>query len=128
MSSPTQDRRYGAVGNTAFKAPCTVATTVGTSSITLSGEQTINGVAVVTGDRVLVKNQTDATENGIYVVDTSSWTRAIDFNGNYDVTRGTLVYVTQGSSVGKGLWTVSSTAPITIGTDDVNFTSVLLTT
>jgi len=125
MASPTQDRRYGVVGNTALKAPCTVAST---GNLTLSGEQTINGVAVVTGDRVLVKDQTDASENGIYDADTSSWTRAYDFNGNFDVTKGTLVYVTQGSSEGKGLWTVTSTAPITIGTDDINFSSVLLTT
>ena len=125
MASPTQDRRYGVVGNTALKVPCTVAST---ANLTLSGEQTINGVAVVTGDRVLVKNQTNATQNGIYDANTSSWTRAYDFNGNFDVTRGTLVYVTQGSSAGKGLWTVTTEAPITIGTDSIAFSSVLLTT
>ena len=125
MASPTQDRRYGIVGSVAFKAPVTAAST---GNITLSGTQTVNTVVLASGDRVLVKNQTDSSENGIYDVDTSSWTRAYDFNGNYDIKRGTLVYVTQGSSVGKGLWTVTAADPITIDTDDITFASVLLTT
>lgn len=124
MASPTQDRRYGLVGSLAFKAPCTIAST---GNLTLSGEQIINGVSIVTGNRVLVKNQTDATQNGIYDANTSSWSRAYDFNGNFDFTKGTMLYVTGGSSVGKGLWTVSSTGT-EIGTDNINFTSVLLTT
>lgn len=124
MASPTQDRRYGVVGSLAFKAPCAIAST---GNLTLSGEQTINGVSIVTGDRVLVKDQTDATENGIYEATTSSWTRGLDFNGNFDIVKGTLVYVTGGSSIGKGLWTISSTGT-DIGTDDISFTSVLLTT
>ena len=125
MASPTQDRRYGIVGSVAFKAPVTAAST---GNLTLSGTQTVNTVVLASGDRVLVKNQTDSTENGIYDVDTSSWTRSYDFNGNYDIKRGTLVYVTQGSSVGKGIWTVTAADPITIDTDNITFASVLLTT
>src|SRR5262245_18827628 len=49
-----------------------------TANITLSGTQTIDGVAVVAGDRVLVKNQTTASENGVYVVAAGAWTRATD--------------------------------------------------
>ncbi len=59
------------------KASCRVATT---ANITLSGAQTIDGVAVVAGDRVLVKNQTTTSQNGIYVVAVGSWTRASDAN------------------------------------------------
>jgi hypothetical protein len=57
------------------KAPVRAATT---TNVTLSGEQTVDGIALVTGDRVLVKNQTAPAENGIYLVDTSSWTRTLD--------------------------------------------------
>ena len=125
MTSPTVDRRYGVVGGIALKAPCRVAST---GNLTLSGEQTINGVAVVSGDRVLVKDQTTASSNGIYDADTSSWTRALDCDGNYDIRKGTLVYVTGGTSVGKGLWTVTTTDPITVDTDNIAFAAVLLTT
>lgn len=71
-----------------IKAPCVASTPV---NITLSGEQTIDGVAVVAGDRVLVRSQTDATENGIYDVMTSAWTRSSDFNDSSDVVNGILV-------------------------------------
>jgi hypothetical protein len=53
-----------------------------TANITLSAPQTIDGVAVVAGDRVLVKNQTTASTNGIYVVAAGAWTRATDADTN----------------------------------------------
>ena len=49
-----------------------------TANITLSGLQTIDGVSLVAGDRVLVKNQTTSATNGIYIVNASTWTRATD--------------------------------------------------
>jgi hypothetical protein len=61
-------------------------------------------------------------------VDTGDWTRAVDADGTYDFVKGTLVYVTGGTSVGKGLWTVTSSNPVVVETDSINFASVLLTT
>ena len=58
-----------------FHQPVRVATT---GNITLSGTQTIDGVSLSVGDRVLVKDQTTQTQNGIYVVASGSWTRATD--------------------------------------------------
>lgn len=49
-----------------------------TANITLSAPQTIDGISVIAGDRVLVKNQTTASANGIYVVAAGAWTRAVD--------------------------------------------------
>lgn len=49
-----------------------------TANITLSGTQTIDGISVVAGDRVLVKNQTTASQNGIYIVSASTWSRSTD--------------------------------------------------
>ena len=57
------------------KASCRVATT---ANITLSGTQTIDGVPVISGQRVLVKDQSTASENGIYVVAVGVWLRATD--------------------------------------------------
>ena len=112
------DRTTGLVGNSGIKVPVRAATT---ANITLSGEQTIDGVACVTGDRVLVMNQTDGTENGIYVVDTGVWTRAPDFNGSYDIVSGTMVRVNEGSTNGTGIFIVSTADPITIGTTSLSF-------
>ena len=59
------------------KLPCRAATT---ANITLSGTQTIDGITLVAGDRVLVKNQTAGANNGIYEVAAGAWARAYDFS------------------------------------------------
>jgi hypothetical protein len=118
MASPTVDRRLGLVGNAAIKAPVFVAAT---TNITLSGEQTIDGQSVLAtnsagvADRVLLTGQTDTTENGIWNVSATDWSRALDFNGPYDVVTGTLINVTNGSS-NAGFWYVTTTGAITVGT------------
>jgi hypothetical protein len=59
------------------KAACAVGTT---TNITLSGLQTIDGYTTLSGDRVLVKNQSSSQFNGIYVASASTWTRAVDMD------------------------------------------------
>ena len=66
------------------KDSCRVATT---ANITLSGEQTIDGVTTTT-DRVLVKNQTTGSQNGIYVSAAGAWARSTDADANVEVTAG----------------------------------------
>lgn len=72
----------------AIKAPVRTTTS---APVVLQGEQLIGFVNLVVGDRILVKDQVDPIENGIYVVQTSAWTRAGDFDGSRDVVGGTLV-------------------------------------
>ncbi len=115
------DRFNGLVASLAIKAPCDA---VAISNITLSGAQTVNGVAVVTGNRVLVTAQTDPVENGIYVVDSSDWERAADFDGNRDIVKGTTVTVATETAGRDPYYQVSTDNPITIGVTAINFTAV----
>ncbi|MDG0815091.1 tail fiber domain-containing protein [Bdellovibrio svalbardensis] len=93
-----------------------------TANITLSGTQTIDGVSVIAGDRVLVKNQTTDSQNGVYVVAAGAWTRATDMDA-WTETIGYHVQVSEGSA-GAGMSFSSSTVPSgTIGTTSLNWTS-----
>lgn len=123
MPSTQTDRLYGMTTSVAVKPPCRVATT---AAITLSGEQTVNSVALVTGDRVLVKDQADTTENGIYLVDTSAWSRSPDFDGSLDAVDGTLVLVVSASGPDQ-LYELSATNPVIIGTSALAFSLSSLT-
>lgn len=114
MPTNLTDRVNGALGSLAFKAPVVVATA---AAITISGLQTIAGVVLAEGDRVLVKDQTDAAENGIYVASSSEWQRAKDFDGNRDIVKGSLVRVNSSGIT----YTVASEDPVYIGSSDINF-------
>ncbi len=96
-----------------YKASVRVATT---ANIALSGEQTIDDVAVVAGDRVLVMAQTAGAENGIYVAATGAWARAEDANGAGDLTSGVLVPVESGTANADTIWMLTTDGAITIGT------------
>ena len=120
MPATYTTRLNGLTTSVAIKAPCRVATT---AAITLSGTQTVDGVAVVENDRVLVKNQASAIGNGIYTVETGDWTRAPDFDGTLDVVTGTLVFVHSGSDSGGTFWRVTSTGSLIPGEDAIVFSS-----
>lgn len=93
------------------------------ANITLEDEQTIDGVALVAGDRVLVKNQSTASENGIYVVvDGGAWTRAADADSDAEVTAGMFAFVEEGTMNGDSGWVLATNDPITVGTTALAFT------
>lgn len=92
-----------------------------TANITLSGAQTIDGVSLVAGDRVLVKNQTNAEDNGIYVVATSAWARADDADSDADVTSGMFTFVEEGTANADTGWVLTTDNPITVGTTELAF-------
>ena len=118
MGSTTTDRRIGLNSGAAFKVPCKAGSTV---NLVLSGEQTVDGVACVTGDRVLVKNQADQTTNGIWVVSTASWTRDLDFDGNLDAVTGTQVMTLNGNTNANSFWRLATTSAINFGSSLIAF-------
>jgi hypothetical protein len=98
-----------------WKQPVIAATI---ANITLSGAQTIDTVPVVAGDRVLVKNQNNAYDNGIYIVGTP-WTRSPDAN-SWDELISALVFVTEGGLAGSA-WYCSAQPGGTLGVTAVNW-------
>lgn len=116
----TATSRYnGLIGSVAIKPPVRLATT---ANITLSGLQTIDGVQTVSGDRILVKNQTNAVNNGIYIASSGAWTRAEDCNGAYDLLKGTVVLVHSGVSNLNYFYSLTTENPA-IGTTSLDFTA-----
>lgn len=93
-----------------------------TANITLSGTQTIDGVAIAVGDRVLVKDQTAGQDNGIYVVSSGAWTRSSDTDTSADVTSGMFTFVEEGTVNGDAGFVLTTNNPITLGTTSLTFT------
>lgn len=96
-----------------------------TANIVLSAAQTIDGVAVVAGDRVLVKNQTAAKDNGIYVVATAGWVRAKDADVSVEVTSALIVSVEQGATLADTRWQLVTDGAIVLGTTALTFQNVM---
>ena len=120
----TTDRLLGLTGGVAIKASCVVAST---TNLTLSSTQVVDSIVVGADERVLVKDQTDTTKNGIYVASSGSWSRAKDFNGSGDAIPGTLGYVDRGTANGRTFWAFNSSSTadaIDIGTTQVTVSQV----
>ena len=108
------------LGARANFAPVAVATT---ASITLSGEQTIDGV-LTSSSRILVKNQTATESNGIYVTAAGAWARANDANVVGELLLGRGVHVQAGTVNGGKVFKISSSV-ISLGVSPVTFTDVI---
>lgn len=100
---------------TGEREPVRLATT---ANIILSGLQAIDGVLTEVGDRVLVKDQTDATQNGIYTASAGTWYRAADARTSRTIQKGTTVHVQQGAIAASYVYSFQTFEP-TIGTDDI---------
>lgn len=109
----------GLDGETAFPLKPT-ARAATTANITLSGAQTIDGVACVAGDRVLVKNQSAPADNGVYVVASGAWTRAADAS-TWDEIHGSFVIVEEGSTNADTRWQCTTNDGGTLGSTAITF-------
>ncbi len=94
-----------------------------TASITLSGTQTIDGVAVNIGDAVLVNNQATASQNGPYIVQSGSWTRHPRMTTQAQLQQ-TQVFVTAGTSYKGFTYMCGSGGTISVGTTNLSWNVV----
>ena len=101
-----------------------VATTAnGTLASAFANGQTVDGVSLSTGDRILLKNQSTGSENGIYTVNASGApTRATDFDENSEVTGGAFFFVEEGTVNADNGFALTNDGSITVGTTALTFT------
>jgi hypothetical protein len=92
-----------------------------TGNITLSNTQTIDGISLSVGDRVLVKDQSTASQNGIYVVASGAWSRSTDADEPAEVTPGFFFFVEEGTVNADSGWVMTADGTITIGTTAITF-------
>jgi phage-related tail fiber protein len=103
------------------KASVRVATT---ANITLNGLQAVDGVALMAGDRVLVKNQAAGSQNGIYVAAAGAWARSADADENAEVTPALTVSTETGTTLADTVWQLITDAPIVIGATALVFRDI----
>lgn len=110
---------YDMLMNSGMKQACAVATT---GVIALSGLQTIDGISVLAGDSVLVRFQTNAYENGIYIAAAGAWSRRFDCDATSKLNMAT-VGVFNGTANGKTIWTQITPLPV-VGTTSIVFVQI----
>lgn len=111
-----------AVNGTDWKQSVRVASTANIA--TLSGLLTIDGITLVANDRVLVKDQTTQSANGIYLAASGAWTRALDADENAEVTAGLSVMVTEGTTLADTQWRLTTNDAIVVGTTALVFAQI----
>lgn len=116
-------------GNAAngYKASVRAATTANIANLAGGAPNTLDGVTLVANDRILVKDQTAGSQNGIYVVTTlgtganGTWTRATDADGVGELTSGAVVAVEEGATNADAQLMLTTNGAITIGTTPLAF-------
>ncbi len=95
-----------------------------TGDLSLSGTQTVDDVSLIAGDRILVKNQSTGSENGIYDVAAGAWTRSTDADNtpSNEVTSGMFTFIEEGTANADSGWTLSTADPIVLDTTALTFT------
>ena len=91
-----------------------------TANLTLSGTQTVDGISLTAGQRILVKNQSAAAENGIYVVAAGAWARSGDMNSAGEFS-GTACFVQEGSVHADTAFVCTNDGDVVVGTTAIAF-------
>jgi hypothetical protein len=93
-----------------------------TTNLDLTGLETVDGVSLIAGDRILVMGQTAPEQNGIYVVAAGAWARSEDANTDEDVTAGLFTFVSEGVDNGNNGFVLITPDPVVLGTTELEFT------
>ncbi|XXF80773.1 hypothetical protein P2318_13750 [Myxococcaceae bacterium GXIMD 01537] len=94
-------------------------------NITLSGLQTVDGVSLAANDRVLVKNQSTTSQNGVYDVAPGAWTRSSDFaTGTASVTAELEVRISEGATQAHTAWYLATSGVVNVGTTGLTFVAL----
>lgn len=113
-----------------YKASVRAATTANITTLAGGAPNTLDGVTLVLGDRILVKDQSTGSQNGLYSVTTlgtgvnGTWTRTTDADAAGELTSGAIVAVEEGSTNVDSQWMQTTDGTITIGTTALTFTKV----
>ena len=118
MLNDNWDKIDSALGMKAVNADVRAATI---ANIALSGLQTVDGVALAAGDRVLVKNQAVGNENGIYVASSAGWVRASDADSSGKLAAGVFIHVKEGSANAGTGWILTTTGRIELDVTPLTF-------
>jgi hypothetical protein len=95
-----------------------------TAHVSLNGLLTVDGIVLLAGDRVLVKNQNQPSQNGIYLASTGLWLRAADADQSAEVTSAMLVAVEQGATLADTRWQLTTDGAIVLGATPLVFQNV----
>lgn len=122
QDAATKNYVDGLINGLNWKDSVRVATTAaGTLASSFENGDTVDGVTLATGDRILIKNQAAGAENGIYTVNASGApTRATDADTATEI-RAAAVYAEEGTTNAGSVFTLTTDPPITLGTTALNF-------
>ncbi|CAI6086700.1 hypothetical protein [Cohnella sp. JJ-181] len=121
MMNDNWDKIDAAMAMQAVDGNVRVATT---ANISLTGLQTVDGVVLVAGDRVLVKNQTTGSQNGIYLAASGAWTRSADADTTAKMAAGISVYVRAGTVNAGKTFAMSNASVVMLGTTAITFAEI----
>lgn len=116
----TKQQLDAAIQGYSWKQPVRM---VATTNITLSGIQTIDGVAGAANDRVLLTGQSAPAQNGPYAMAAGAWTRTTDMDTGAEAV-GATFFVSEGTTNGNSQWNQTADAPITLGTTALVFAKI----
>lgn len=123
MATTITDRRGRPLVTGPWRGNCRA---LAATNITLSGLQTVDGVALAVGDRVMAALQTNLANCGVYVVRTGAWTRALDFDSEATIKSLSYVGIEEGTLYKRTTWECKNVPPIVVGTTALTISRVII--